>query len=487
MMLSNLLISYVAATTSRHLRGISLKTIQDPECHTISGPDPKGTAGENCSFPFEFQNITYHGCTTVTDPDDELWCSTETNAAGLHQQGNWGYCNLTCTHLISDLSGNDGADPVGCCTCEDDPEVAAKGGNCVTLKTFFGCEMDLSILDPRAPPDTLVRTVCPSTCEVECCTCPDEVAADDDQIFINPITNAPTPFPARILDVWNPAPSPTCSDAYWFCSGYKPFCWHAWTLSNCPDTCGECHASYQLDDTLPKLRTTDPLAFQLVEDYHPIFYFDSNSCFPDYAIDRKGRPNAGLAGSSLTGGCRNKRFMSRANTYHRWLSQTANGHTYQVHVYDLYFQKDRVPYFFSLAGHRHDVETVLIYFTDGEPTHVAVSAHGSYENTIPWANLHGRTISKVQHPQIVYQSEYWNTHSFRFATLGEFGSRPGDFPPLATWTLMQGDQGYSTQRMQEAIGTFYASEGYSLKLTDREFLNQVNNPNKPAGYPQFTL
>ena len=52
---------------------------------------------------------------------------------------------------------------------------------------------------------------------------------------------------------------------------------------------------------------------------------------------------------------------------------------------------------------------------------------------------------------------------------------------------MKGTQGYSNQRMQEAIASFPTTAGYSLKISDEEFLTHVNNPRKPFGYPEFTL
>ena len=417
MMLSTLLISYVAATSSRRLRGVSLDTLQEPGCTTVSGPDQQATAGGNCSFPFQFRNTTYYGCTTTADPDGLQWCSTETDDDGLHQQGNWGYCNPACTHLVADISGNDEAAP-GCCTCEDDPGVAANGGNCTALETYFGCETDVNILRPVAPPGTRVRDICPSTCGQKCCPCPD----DDDQVFINPITNAPTASPARTLSIWAPAPAPACADAYW-CAGWKSYCWHSWISWSCPNTCSPCQQpSYQLDDSLPILRSTNLATARRVEDYHPVFYFDSNSCFPDYAIDRQAQPNPGLDDLSLTAGCRNDNFMDRANTYHRWTSKIANGHTYQVHLYDLYFQKDQV-LFGEGWGHKHDVETVIMYFTDGNPTHVAVSSHGTYEDTRAWSATPG-----LPHPQIVYRSEFWNTHSLRFRYIGRVRTPTGRFP-----------------------------------------------------------
>ena len=283
---------------------------------------------------------------------------------------------------------------------------------------------------------------------------------------------------ARLLE--HSSQSSTCSDS-WFCSWYEYSCWSSWVQTQCPEICGLCSPlRNQLDDTLRELQFTSPGAFGLVRDYHPEFYFDDNSCYPDYAITRQAQPNRGIEDYSLTHACRSEEFMSRANTYHRWSTKVAAGRTYQVHLFDLYFQKDRVPHVWGFAGHKHDVETVIMYFTEGRPTHVAVSAHGSYENTKRWSDVPG-----TPHPQIVYQSAYWNTHSFRFAHRWEF-SAPGVLPPVASWELMTGDPGYTTLVLQNAINGLYAHSGYSLKVSDNNFLSQVNNPFKPEGYPQFT-
>jgi len=229
MLLYTALTCHVASAGLRRLEGISLETVQDPGCLTVSGIDPQATPGQNCSFPFRFQDITYHGCTAITDRHNQLWCSTDTDDARLHQQGHWGYCNLTCTRIVAEV-------PPECCTCVDSPEVAANGGTCAALKTFFGCETDLSTLDPRSPPDTLVSTVCPSTCGQDCCLCPN----DDDRIFIDPITNAPTATPARTLNVWNPSPSPPCADSSVVCKFFPLQCSHDWCGYYCPATCNRC-------------------------------------------------------------------------------------------------------------------------------------------------------------------------------------------------------------------------------------------------------
>jgi hypothetical protein len=53
---------------------------------------------QQCVFPFVYIDpstgiqTTYTACTAVSDADQRPWCSTKTNADGLHLKGNWGHC-----------------------------------------------------------------------------------------------------------------------------------------------------------------------------------------------------------------------------------------------------------------------------------------------------------------------------------------------------------------------------------------------------------
>jgi len=67
-----------------------------PNCNTITGPDSNGKVGQQCVFPFTYDNVKYSRCTDVLDPDDKKWCSVKTDGNGKHVQGNWGYCNDGC-------------------------------------------------------------------------------------------------------------------------------------------------------------------------------------------------------------------------------------------------------------------------------------------------------------------------------------------------------------------------------------------------------
>ena len=65
-------------------------------CMTESGPD----SGKECTFPFQFGDVTYNECTyDANEPGDtEPWCSTLTDSDGVHVggQGNWGWCSSDC-------------------------------------------------------------------------------------------------------------------------------------------------------------------------------------------------------------------------------------------------------------------------------------------------------------------------------------------------------------------------------------------------------
>jgi hypothetical protein len=304
----------------------------------------------------------------------------------------------------------------------------------------------------------------------------------------------------NVSDVWSdfiPAAPPThdvwsefrhnevsafgCSDKYWSCKFYGSFCWLGWLSNICPETCGLCRSVFtRLDDSQPYLSAE---VKTMVENYHPIFDFTSDSCLPDAAVDRNGRVNNGAITTTLTTGCRSKVFMNEANTYHRWTSVTIWGRSYHAHMFELYFEKDRTK-LRHVGGHVHEVETVILYFTDGRPTHVAVSAHGSYTQTLPWEAV---ILGQGMHPMIVYHSDKLfglplNTHAFRFAKPHEPVHNPEGkyvFPVIASWYCFQG---YNTFGMQAIINSITS---FALKIADIRFYDNINNRYKPAGYPTF--
>lgn len=71
--------------------------------HLIHGQESCLTTDQNnekksCVFPFILSDKTYYGCTTDSDPDGNLWCSTKTNPVTnehVSGQGHWGYCDTS--------------------------------------------------------------------------------------------------------------------------------------------------------------------------------------------------------------------------------------------------------------------------------------------------------------------------------------------------------------------------------------------------------
>jgi len=237
------------------------------------------------------------------------------------------------------------------------------------------------------------------------------------------------------------------------------------------------------------------VAVSQIDNYAPVFDFDNDSCYPSAAISRGGEQNGGLKDSgSITGMCQDSGFLDLSNTYHRWIDQSSNGDEYSAHLYELYFLKDQA---FSIiaAGHRHDVETVIVYFKNNQPTHVAVSAHGNYTRK-SWDDV----PKDGDHPKVVYHRDTFGglTHSFRFACdpstpdnfcdEPEVAENPNNTwvtPPIVSWYEMIGD-GVPNADMRDRFNTFsYGSA--SFKFKNGSFHNAINRSDTlPDGFPQFS-
>lgn len=240
---------------------------------------------------------------------------------------------------------------------------------------------------------------------------------------------------------------------------------------------GELHARNSadydaLDDTLAALKREDSTAGYLVEQYHPVFDMDGDSCLPSAAVSRKGTGNPGVSlGGGLTKDCRSRNFMRTSNTYHRWDRKTVNGDVWEVHLYDLYFEKDDASIFdwwwytWRHYGHRHDVETVIMLFRNNQPQYVGVSAHGYYDGD---QTRHWNSVPKQgNHPKVVYHKHGLLTHSFRFAHWHEWDAEnPTDawvMPPLASWFEMTGS-GKSNADMRRYLNSHrYGKASFKVK------------------------
>lgn len=157
----------------------------------------------------------------------------------------------------------------------------------------------------------------------------------------------------------------------------------------------------------------------LVRKFHPLFDFDSDGCYPGTPFHRYEnlRQNPGLAAtSSYSGNCRDAGWGNISNTLHRQLCKVgSDGWERCVHFYELYFEKDQAVGYSFLGGHRHDVETVIVWVLKGNNqefiSHVSTSAHGNFDT---------RAMNGLQehngHPLVVYHKDGIRTHAFRYAS-----------------------------------------------------------------------
>lgn len=163
----------------------------------------------------------------------------------------------------------------------------------------------------------------------------------------------------------------------------------------------------------------------VVDRFHPQFDFDNDGCYPATPFDRYHNlaQNPGLnATGTLGGACSDSNWGDFANTLHRQLCKiqyTSDGQILRcAHFYELYFEKDQAVGFSFLGGHKHDIETVIVWtgqvWKSGQyseyVTHVSTSAHGNY-TTQPYNN----TIQQSGHPLVVYHKDGAGTHAFRHA------------------------------------------------------------------------
>jgi len=265
-------------------------------------------------------------------------------------------------------------------------------------------------------------------------------------------------------------------------------------------------------DELPRLDTAiSKYNEQQIRNYHPVFDFDSDGCYAATPFNRNNNlsQNPGLDAAWRTpeGQCRDAGWERFANTIHRQLCNERDEAPGRVrrcaHFYELYFEKDQAVAWSFLGGHRHDVETVIIwtgridYWTGGSSefaSHVATSAHGSF-TTRTLAD----TIHNVGHAYVVYHKDGAGTHAFRFANQGdrdrvEFLGNTGDFyvPDIVShysafsswssdeWNRYWQNSTYRT-RLQDSN---FGSASFKTR-NDGEILWQANN-NVPSSDPFWT-
>ncbi len=233
-----------------------------------------------------------------------------------------------------------------------------------------------------------------------------------------------------------------------------------------------------------------------VRNFHPVFDFDSDGCYPATPFDRNAnlRQNPGLnATATVWGSCRDSNWGVFANTIHRQICKETDEGSNKVercaHFYELYFEKDQAVGLSFLGGHRHDVETVIVWTAkiNGQgdfASHTSVSAHGKFttkrlnEMQIQWG-----------HPMVVYHKDGAGTHAFRFANAQdkatvEFLGNWGEFyaPDILShysaisawnsdeWRRYQANRDYR----QVLESSNFGSASFKTR-NDGEILNNANN------------
>ena len=242
---------------------------------------------------------------------------------------------------------------------------------------------------------------------------------------------------------------------------------------------------------------------QQIRDFTPLFDFDSDGCYPatPFYPDASLRQNPGLnAAGTVWGACRDSNWGVFANTTHRQLCREAYDGSNKVlrcaHLFELYFEKDQAIGFSFLGGHRHDVETVIVWtgkINDQAAfiSHVSVSAHGSYA-TQPFGGLQ----TQWGHPLVVYHKDGAGTHAFRFANAGdkanvEFLGNWGEFyapdilshySAVAQWSGDEWTRYLANKQYRLALENSNFGSATFKTRNDGEILIQANN-NIPGGDP----
>ncbi len=233
-----------------------------------------------------------------------------------------------------------------------------------------------------------------------------------------------------------------------------------------------------------------------VRNFHPKFDFDSDGCYAATPFHRNDalRANPGTkATSSLSGNCKSSDWLAYANTVHRQIcketTEGANKVERCAHLYELYFEKDQAVAFSFLGGHRHDVETVIVWTgkINGQNdfvSHVSTSAHGKYTT---------RPISQVlrqgTNPLVVYHKDGIGTHAFRFANaddvsrvefLGNWGvfHAPdiiSHYSAIAHWSSDETARYQANKDYRLALEMASFGSGTFKTRNDGELANTANN------------
>lgn len=265
-----------------------------------------------------------------------------------------------------------------------------------------------------------------------------------------------------------------------------------------------------IPDVLRRIEYAEAHVAQQIKDYHPVFDFDGDSCLPAAAIAQSGIQNNGLSLQAkedflkfkVLDRCRSPNFMEQSNTYHRYGMRIIDDVTFEIHMYELYFEFDGT--FHGFGGHNHDIETVLVVLRNGVPYKVGASAHGSYAETstlLPVREIDllrdWDDVPKLdgKHPMIVYHSDGALTHAFRYASSpNEMAENPdGEYviPSLASWSYTDSWAFSNDQYMSKmnnfnfGAASFKGNENFEMIWVDLglyERANELQCTGWPGGY-----
>jgi hypothetical protein len=218
-----------------------------------------------------------------------------------------------------------------------------------------------------------------------------------------------------------------------------------------------------------------------------VFDFDQDSCYPSPAVFADGVPNPGLDAQAfgMTAGCRDPKQLQDSFTYYRKAAIRRGGVDFAVHMYALYFMKDKSIEVPGDAGHRHDWEYALVWTTNGIVTHASFSHHGKV-TTKRKDEIHLESTGG-QHVKVVYHKDNLSTggvtHAMRFATAGEPAEnslRRWITPTIAEWSTMASPQ-VSNAQLREIFNTRGFGEA-DCSFNDHNFPQEIAK-SPPANYP----
>lgn len=237
------------------------------------------------------------------------------------------------------------------------------------------------------------------------------------------------------------------------------------------------------DCNVPAYRRLDEAASSHAKRWAIGFDFADDACYPSPAISVGGIVNTGLEeqSSGITKDCRFVEQLENSNTYYRSASITRGGVTYAVHMYALYFMKDKTVETSWEAGHRHDWEFALIWTTNDVLTHASYSYHGKVE-TKSRDDLHFDAGAPDQ-VKIVYYKQLGTTHRMRFAEKDELARndlKRWFAPTIVDWGLMRSIY-FSNQRLRDKLNAYNFDQA-NCSVNDNNFFSEIAK-HPPSDYP----